>query len=252
MITPTMGIGRNWLASVLARVLQGHVGAGIALPEILDGQFNGRLSRKLLCIVDELREGSGGQRYQRAQRLKTIITEKNRHINAKYGLQSVEKNCARWLMFSNHFDALPFDNGDRRVEVIANPTEVRSESYYTSLYALVDDSAFIASVRHLLLADVNLTTFNAGAHAKMNAAKVQAIGSMKTDVENKMEEFKADCTTALTSRKTIDALFRNSYGQPLANASHLSHAIEGAGYDQHRPRGQARQRPAQGGHCRQG
>ena len=123
MVTPKTGIGRNWMSSVLVRVLRGYVAAGVSLPELLDGGFNGRLSCKLLAIVDELREGPSSRRYERGQRLKSIITEENRQINPKYGIQSIEKNCCRWLKFSNFFDALPFDNTDRRIETIANPTE---------------------------------------------------------------------------------------------------------------------------------
>ena len=69
MTTPMTGIGRNLLASILVRALRGFVAAGVSLPELLDGGFTGRLSMKLLVIVDEAREGSGERRYQRATRL---------------------------------------------------------------------------------------------------------------------------------------------------------------------------------------
>jgi hypothetical protein len=90
------------MASIIVRALRGHVAAGISLPDILDGGFTGRLSRKLLAIVDEAREGSGERRYQREQHMRRLITEEHRHINPKYGIESIEKNCCRWLMFSNH------------------------------------------------------------------------------------------------------------------------------------------------------
>src|SRR4051812_36283037 len=65
MITETTGTGRNLLASILVRVLPGHTAVGLSLQELLDGGFNGRLSRKTLGIVDEAREGPNAQRYQR-------------------------------------------------------------------------------------------------------------------------------------------------------------------------------------------
>jgi Family of unknown function (DUF5906) len=134
MTTPTTGVGRNLLASMIVRALRGYVAAGISLPELLDGGFTGRLSKKLLAIVDEAREGSGDRRHQRAERLKSIVNEEHRHVNPKYGHQSIEKNCCRWLMFSNHQDAIPFDNSDRRVIVIANPTVRKGEAYYKALW----------------------------------------------------------------------------------------------------------------------
>jgi hypothetical protein len=167
MITQTTGIGRNLLASMLVRALRGHVAAGVSLPELLDGGFTGRLSQKLLAIVDEAREGSGTQRYVRAEKLKKLITEEHRHINHKYGLQSVEKNCCRWLMFSNHRDAIPFDVFDRRIIVIDNPTERRQPAYYEGLFAMLDDPAFAASIRKLL-ETTDLAGFKAGDIAPMN------------------------------------------------------------------------------------
>ena len=227
MITPKTGIGRNWLASVLVRVLQGYVAVGVSLPDLLEGKFNGRLARKLLVIIDELREGAGNQRYQRAQRLKSIITEENRLINPKYGLQSVEKNCARWLMFSNHHDALPFDNTDRRIEVVANPEVVMDPDYYKKLYRLLGDAAFLHSVREWL-SQVNLNDFRAGAHATMNEAKLRSLDEMKGDVEIAMEEFREECQTALVSRKDIEARVHHM-GQPRVSSMHLTHAIANAG-----------------------
>ena len=61
MTTPMTGIGRNWLSSVLVRVLRGHVAAGVSLPELLNGGFTGRLSQKLLAVVDEAKEGQRRQ-----------------------------------------------------------------------------------------------------------------------------------------------------------------------------------------------
>src|SRR5262249_34904000 len=145
MITPTRGIGRNLLASILVRVLRGFVAAGVSLPDILDGGFTGRLGGKLLIIVDEAREGRGERRYQRANRLSQITTEEHREINPKYGHRSIQKNCGRWLKFSNHQDAIPIDDKDRREIVIANPTVRKADAYYEWLYGLLNDPAFIGS-----------------------------------------------------------------------------------------------------------
>jgi hypothetical protein len=67
-----------------------------------------------------------------------MLTTEHRGINPKYGRQHVEFNCARWLMFSQHHDALPLEHSDRRVIVIDNPTERGRPEYYKRLYALLD------------------------------------------------------------------------------------------------------------------
>ena len=91
MVTPTTGIGRNWLASVLVRCLPGHVAVGVEPAELLDTPYTGRLSKKLLVIMDEVREGAGNMRYQRATRFRGMMTLENRVINPKYGVQSIER-----------------------------------------------------------------------------------------------------------------------------------------------------------------
>jgi Family of unknown function (DUF5906) len=222
MVTPKRGVGRNLLASIIVRALRGFVAAGVSLPELLDGGYTGRLSKKLLAIVDETKEGSGARRYERANRFSQIVTEEHRQINPKYGHQSIEKNCCRWLNFSNHQDAVPFDNTDRRVIVIANPTIRKEAAYYERLYGLLNDHAFIGSVRHWLETK-DITAFRPGEHAPMNQAKLRALNEMMSETERAVAEFKEDCETELTSRDAIKGhVIANNI--PV-NDTHLTHAI---------------------------
>jgi hypothetical protein len=227
MMTPTTGIGRNWMASVIVRSLRGHVAAGVSLPELLDGGFTGRLSRKLLAIVDEAREGSGEKRYARAERIKSLITEEYRQINPKYGFQTIEKNCCRWLMFSNHRDAIPFDNNDRRIIYIENPTEQKSAVYYEKLYGLVNNAAFIGSVRKSLEM-LDISSFKPGAHSPMNAARQAALYAMMSETERAVAEFAEDYPNDLTTRTHIEDFVEQRI-DGKANATHLTHAIVRAG-----------------------
>lgn len=224
MIAEQTGIGRNLLGSVMVQVLRGYVAAGIALGPILDNKFNGRLSQKLLAVVDEVREGLSDKRYLRGERLKSLITEEHRHIDTKYGLQSVEKNCCRWLMFSNHYDALPFENNDRRVIVIENPTQRQTPEYYAWLYGLVKQPHFIGSVRRYL-EQVDLSDFKAGSHAPMNDAKRRALGSMMSETDKAVMEFKETWPGAIAGRSDI----RRFLGSAIVNDTHLNRAIERAG-----------------------
>ncbi|WP_275099520.1 DUF5906 domain-containing protein [Sedimenticola hydrogenitrophicus] len=224
MITEQTGIGRNLLGSVMVRVLRGYVAAGISLGPILDNKFNGRLSQKLLAVVDETREGLGENRHLRGERLKSLITEEHRHIDTKYGLQTVEKNCCRWLMFSNHYDALPFENNDRRVIVIENPTQRQNPEYYAWLYDLVDQPHFIGSVRRYL-EQVDLSDFNPGEHAPMSDAKRRALGSMMSETDKAVMEFKETWPGDVAGRSNI----RHFVGMAIGNEAHLTKAIERAG-----------------------
>ncbi len=94
-------------------------------------------------------------------------------------------------MFSNHADALPFDNSDRRIIVIENPSECAPADWYARLHDDMDDPAFIASVQHYL-ATLSLDGFNPFAHAPMSAAKAKALASLVTDAEDAVNQFQRE------------------------------------------------------------
>lgn len=187
MVATQTGIGRGTLASILTRALRGYVAANMNI-EALFGGFNGRISQKLLATVDEVREGHSHNRYANAEALKSKITEETRSLNPKYGVQSVEKNCCRWLMFSNHLDALPIDNADRRIIVIENPTGRLNPEWYSYLHGVMNDPAFIASIQQLFLT-YDLTGFNAHEPAPINDAKRKALSSLETDTTRAIRDF---------------------------------------------------------------
>lgn len=228
MFTPTRGIGRNWISGVLARALAGFVASGVSLGQILDGSFNDRLSRKLLAVVDETREGHGVKKYERGNALQRIVTEELREINPKFGVKRIERNCCRWLMLTNFADALPFDNEDRRIIVIENPTTRRDADYYARLYGLLGDAAFIASVRRWLEM-VDVSGFNPGAHATMNAAKRVALASLESELDQVVREFAEAWPGVLCGRDDVRRYARDCLGGAPVDERHLSHAMDRAG-----------------------
>ncbi|WP_255330554.1 phage NrS-1 polymerase family protein [Paracoccus albicereus] len=206
--TPAHGTGRGTLAEMLARVFKGYAAIGVAPDMAITDGFNGRLSRKLIATVDEVREGARNPHSKEAQAFKSRVNESNRHINPKFGIQSVEKNCMRWLFFSQHEDALPFDNHDRRVIVIANPTKANSPEWYSWLHQYLEggaiEQAFVASVQQYL-ASFDLTGFNPGAHAPMNEAKRRAIAAMESEALRAARQFAATWGEGLATTADLRA-----------------------------------------------
>lgn len=230
MFTEQTGIGRNWLSSVLVRVLRGYVAAGLDIREVLDGNFNGRLTQKLLAVVDEAKAGmQDNRRFERSETLKSIINQASRRINVKHGLETVEHNCMRWLFFSNHADALPFDNNDRRIIVIANPTERATPEYYTWLYGMVEYPEFIASVRHHL-ATLDISGFNPGEHAPLNAAKLQALEEMKSEVDTAAADFAGRWPGRFATNSHLRSHIAEMLGEDTAKGiKGLQHIVKRAG-----------------------
>lgn len=224
MIATETGIGRGTLASILTRCLRGYVAANMSV-DALFGGFNGRISQKLLATVDEVREGNSSNRYTKAEALKSKITEEARALNPKYGSQSVEKNCCRWLMFSNHMDALPFDNNDRRIIVIENPSLRAGPEWYGYLHGLMNNAAFIGSVQHFMTT-LELAGYNPHEPAPLNDAKRKALGAIASDATQAcldfMKQWQGDLATVSDLREFMG---EDAPTTPRA----MSHEIERAG-----------------------
>lgn len=203
-IAANHGLGRNWLASVLHRIWPGYVASNFNLSATLNSGFNGALSRKLLATVDEVDEGNSNKAYQHAQSLKQLVSEETRLINPKFGVQSKEWNCCRWLVFSNKLSALPLEDGDRRFWVVNSDEAPKSAEYYRDLYTKVDDTDFIAAVAHSLqIRDIG--TFNPGQRPPLNAAKQAVLARTRTELENILatirESWPVDLVTSLELRE---------------------------------------------------
>jgi hypothetical protein len=181
-IAKSFGLGRNWLASLLARVWAGHTAANFDLVGSLSNGFNGRLSQKILAVVDEIREGGGEGPWALSEKLKSMMTAEKREINPKYAPQSVEFNSCRFLLFSNHESALPLEEEDRRFNVVSVDCKPRPVSYYTRLYNALSDSTFIESVA-TFLSERDISQFKPGARPVLNAAKKQMVHSSKSEFD---------------------------------------------------------------------
>ncbi|WP_146049656.1 DUF5906 domain-containing protein [Novosphingobium sp. HII-3] len=187
MVAEKHGTGRGTLCSILTRALAGHVAANVTT-DALFGDFNGRLAGKLLATVDEVREGMSSDRHNKANTLRSKATEEFREINPKYGMRTVERNCCRWLYCSNHLDALPFDDEDRRLIVIENPKSAAGAEWFDFLHAEMADPDFIASVQHYLLT-FDLAGYNAHEPAPLSPMKQRALAMMRSGAEHAVREF---------------------------------------------------------------
>ena len=229
-IAPFTGLGRNWVSSLAVRLWPGEVAGSFDLDSYLDGGFTGRLGHKRLIVVDEMRN-TGKDKHQRAQRFKTAITEDTRTINPKYGRETIEYNCARWLVFSNHISAMPLDGNDRRVNVSVCDDRAKVPSYYTDLYNSLKDVEFVLSVKQFLR-ERDLSKFNPGAPAKLTEAKEQMIDSGKSNTQVGVEEFLEEATGVVLMDDILSHLgMRNASTTEKQYAGRAAaHALEDAGW----------------------
>ncbi len=189
-VAPQQGLGRNWVSSILKRILKGGVALGFDLMGALKSGFNGDLGMRLLAVVDEIDEGGGAERFRHAQALKQIVTEETRRINPKYGRQRTEYNSCRWLIFSNSPTALPLEERDRRFWVVRCDSKPRDAAYYQMLYTIRDDAEFIASVAHWL-AERDIASFKPGAAPPITAAKQDMLERTRSPEEQVLHDVMA-------------------------------------------------------------
>jgi hypothetical protein len=204
------------------------VAAGLEIGKLLDGGFTGRLGRKFLVTVDEAKEGAAGKKYQKADALKALITVEARELNPKYGVPSVQRNCARWLMLSNHEDALPLDRLDRRCVVIRNPDKPRDADYYSRIYAAIHNPRFIGAVWEYLRT-LDISDFNAQRPAALSASKRAVIAAMESEVSKAIRQFFEDWPGKIVDRETLFNSVTDETGGRALHAKHFRDCLDEVG-----------------------
>ncbi len=225
-ISDQHGTGRNWLASVIARLWPGYAAINFDLSGTLRTGFNDRLSCKLIAVVDEIQEGGSNAKWDNAETMKRMVTEEYRTINQKYGRIREEFNACRWLIFSNHISALPLDEHDRRFNVVRNEEPPRASAYYARLYAALKDRAFIAGVAQFLQMR-DLSGFNPGAHAVMNEAKESVVASSRSEADEILNDLVERWPVDVISTSTLGELITGQPGGRLTRGH--AHALERRG-----------------------
>jgi hypothetical protein len=202
----------------------GYTALAFNLSGTLRSGYNGLLSGKMLAVVDEIDEGSGNRKYQIQQELKQLVTEETRTINPKFGRQHVEWNACRWLIFSNSTTALPLEDDDRRFWVVQCHQGPKDGEYYSRLYGLKDDPAFIASVAAYLL-QRNIANFKQGQRAPMTDAKAELLERTRPPEEQVLHDVVQRWPVDVISNEELQHLMGDD---PLTGAG-LRYALERAG-----------------------
>lgn len=224
-IAPAQGLGRNWVAGVLARVFSGVTTLGFDLSSALDSGFNGMLGGKILVVVDEVAEGLAGQQHARAQALKRLVTEEVRIINPKFGRMRSERNHVRWLVLSNSPAALPLENDDRRFRVVKCDDRPKDERYYAGLYAQRCDAEFIAAVSHWL-AERDISNFNPGETPPITQAKAELLDRIRPESERILRQVAQSWPGDLIGMKDIHL----HLGDERPKGTALRYTLERAGF----------------------
>lgn len=218
------GMGRNWISTILGRVMIGYTALAFDLAGTLRSGFNGSLAGKVLAIVDEIDEGNSQRKYIVQQTIKQFVTEETRTINPKYGRQHEEWNACRWLIFSNSGAALPLEEGDRRFWVVDCDDYPKDAAYYSHLYTVRNDPSFIAAVAQFLMRR-DISGLNIGARPPITKAKAELLERTRSDDEQTLRK--------IVQRWPVDVVTNEELQEQLGydglKGAALRHALDRAG-----------------------
>lgn len=225
-IAKNTGTGRSWFGGTLDEVWRGY-SSYVDISKLMESQFNDELAGKLLVVVDESREGAGENPYRHADRIKTLVNEKKRNINIKYGGKYTEYNFCRWLVFSNHDNALPLDNTDRRWHVARHTAAPLDKEYYKKLYAWSSNPESINAIGWYL-SKRDISGFNPGEHPEDNDAKKTVINASKSMTQQYAQELVEDYPAAIMVNADI-AFYLSGGGVDKEVTSAMRRAIADLG-----------------------
>jgi len=229
-IADHFGCGRNWLESVIARLWRGYVAPSVDMDQLIGGGFNGALAGRIIAVVDEIRAGAREDAYMLEGKIRNMLTEETRSINPKYGRAYMEHNACRWLLFSNHKNAIPMNANDRRWYVIHLGLKPREAHVYSYLYGLLEQPAFIDSVG-IWLRQRDLSQYNPGARPPETTAKLRAIDASKSDYQrlaaNVVKYWPADLITTNDLTSIMFEGDMSAMGKKI-NAA-MKHALQDCG-----------------------
>jgi Family of unknown function (DUF5906) len=111
LISERQGIGKTTLSNLILAPLVGYDNVSYPGETDILSEFNDWMARKRLVIVAEVHQGSSWKSYQR---LKSLVTDKEITVNAKFQHRYTIDNWCHMIACSNSKRALKIEADDRR------------------------------------------------------------------------------------------------------------------------------------------
>jgi hypothetical protein len=183
LVGETIGTGKSFLARVF-RFLIGPANTKKPKNSSLRGDFNGWALQCKLAIIEELMQI--GKR-EVGNELRDIITEPTVEVNIKNIPAFETENYIAMMAISNHPDAMPLDQGDRRWLVVETEAckHPDPDVYYARLFKILRDQAALSAIAHELQQRQVPMSFGLG-EAPITAAKLNMIEQSQTQLESEL------------------------------------------------------------------
>lgn len=140
------GTGKSFIGAV-AEQMVGIRNTRMVKSQELTKEFNAWQEDRQLAIIEEIMARG---RIELVNELKTVITGDVLRVRRMRTDTYEVPNGLNLLCFTNHENALPIEQGDRRWLTLFSPAEPREPSYYRRLFDLLDGDEFAAAVKWML------------------------------------------------------------------------------------------------------
>ena len=183
------GDGKTAIGQVMAAVM-GEANVKDISPKVLGTDFTGWAHGACIGVLEEIRM-TGHNRHDILNALKPYITNNTVAIHAKGKDEYTTLNTMNYIAFTNHADALPLNDNDRRFLVIFTPfndindliAEVGdSVAYFNNLFKALETQR--GALRKWLLDMAIDEKFDANGRAPRTAEKNAMIGMSETSEQD--------------------------------------------------------------------
>lgn len=189
------GDGKSVLGNLMMSVM-GMTNVGIVSPSVLGTGFTSWAAGRCVNVLEEIRM-VGHNRHDVLNTIKPYITNDQITIHPKGVNEYVAPNTVNYIAFTNHHDALPLEDTDRRWWVQFTPfndqqslLKVANSDYFSNLFNAIKDHA--AGLRKWLLEYQLSPLFNPKGQAPSSLAKNQMISLNVGDEFSAVKELIAE------------------------------------------------------------
>lgn len=199
LIYAPQGIGKDSLLRPLIEIIGQHNCDDIS-PSQLEENFNTFDAKKLIVLNEMLNNA----RYSTYDRIKPKISGTGSGyivVNEKYLRPYSVKNVSAWVVFTNHPDAMPMEEGDRRFFVLHGEQPcpaARKEAYFAAYHDWLSKGGTARLYRWLLDRDVR--SFNPNQPPADTEAKHEMRWEAMTDAGRWLA---SHCTAGAYANRTI-------------------------------------------------
>lgn len=135
-----MGTGKSTFTNLLWKLVGKEYGMVLNDPNRLTGQFNSHLVGKVLVILEEIENDQGSKHSFNSQK-KSITTEKDMTVEAKFKDACNMRNNTNLVFCTNHYNPTYVDEYDRREVITQVSNKHRQDSkYFAELNKCIEEN----------------------------------------------------------------------------------------------------------------